>query len=57
MVKMLNKQFGLFGGFVICTGAMISSGLFVLTGIAVSKCGSAVILAYLLFGLLHSEEE
>jgi len=52
MVKMLNKQLGLFGVFAICTGAMISSGLFVLPGIAASKCGPAVILAYLLSGLL-----
>jgi amino acid transporter/mannitol/fructose-specific phosphotransferase system IIA component (Ntr-type) len=52
MVKVLNKQLGLFDVFAICTGAMISSGLFVLPGIAASKAGPAVILAYLLSGLL-----
>ena len=38
--------------FCIATGAMISSGLFILPGIAYAKCGSAVILAYFLSGLL-----
>lgn len=51
-MKRLNKQLGLLDVFAICSGAMISSGLFVLPGIAASKCGPAVIVAYLLSGLL-----
>ncbi|MDF7822876.1 amino acid permease [Pontiellaceae bacterium B12227] len=52
MVKTLKKQLGLLDVYAICSGAMISSGLFVLPGIAASKVGPAVILAYLLSGLL-----
>lgn len=48
----LEKQLGLTGVFCIATGAMISSGLFVLPAIAYSKAGPAVILSYLLAGLL-----
>jgi APA family basic amino acid/polyamine antiporter len=48
----LSKQLGLVDVFAICTGAMISSGLFVLPGIAAAKVGPAVIVAYLLSGLL-----
>jgi len=51
-VKTLKKQLGLLDVFAICTGAMISSGLFVLPGIAAAKAGPAVIVAYLLSGLL-----
>lgn len=51
-MKRLNKQLGLLDVFAICSGAMISSGLFVLPGIAAAKCGPAVITAYLLSGLL-----
>ncbi|MBT8041871.1 MAG: amino acid permease [Pontiella sp.] len=52
MAKRLKKQLGLLDVFAICIGAMISSGLFVLPGIAAAKVGPAVILAYLLSGLL-----
>ena len=38
--------------FCIAAGAMISSGLFVLPGIAFVKAGPAMILAYLLAGVL-----
>ncbi len=51
-MKTLKKQLGLLDVFAICMGAMISSGLFVLPGIAAAKCGPAVIVAYLLSGLL-----
>ncbi|RKX39812.1 MAG: hypothetical protein DRP64_13720 [Verrucomicrobia bacterium] len=51
-MKTLKKQIGLLGVFAICTGAMISSGLFVLPGIAAAQAGPAVIVAYLLSGLL-----
>jgi amino acid transporter/mannitol/fructose-specific phosphotransferase system IIA component (Ntr-type) len=52
VVKTLKKQLGLLDVFAICSGAMISSGLFVLPGIAAAKVGPAVILAYLLSGFL-----
>ncbi len=52
MVKTLKKQLGLLDVFAICIGAMISSGLFVLPGIAAAKVGPAVIVAYLLSGFL-----
>jgi len=48
----LKKQLGLTGVFCIASGAMISSGLFVLPAIAYLKAGPAVILSYLLAGLL-----
>lgn len=51
-MKTLNKQLGLLDVFAICTGAMISSGLFVLPGIAAAKCGPSVVAAYLLSGLM-----
>ncbi|MDF7799716.1 amino acid permease [Pontiellaceae bacterium B1224] len=52
MKKTLKKQLGLLDVYAICIGAMISSGLFVLPGIAAAKVGPAVIVAYLLSGLL-----
>ena len=51
MAKTMKRQLGLVDVFAICSGAMISSGLFVLPGIAAAKIGPAVILAYLLSGL------
>ena len=38
--------------FAIATGAMISSGLFILPGMAYARAGPAVIVSYLLAGLL-----
>jgi len=52
MAKKLGKELGLLGVFAICTGAMISSGLFVLPGIVAAKTGPAVVFAYLLSGVL-----
>lgn len=52
MVKTMKKQLGLLDVFAICSGAMISSGLFVLPGIAAAKVGPAVIVAYVLSGLM-----
>lgn len=52
MNKTLKKQLGLLDVYAICSGAMISSGLFVLPGIAAAKVGPAVVVAYLLSGLL-----
>lgn len=48
----LRKELGLLEVFCISSGAMISSGLFILPALAYSKSGPAVILAYLLASLL-----
>ena len=48
----LRKQLALFDVYVISTGAMISSGFFLLPGLAASYTGSSVVLAYFLSGLL-----
>ena len=48
----LRKQLALFDIYVISTGAMISSGFFLLPGLAASYTGSSVVLAYFLSGLL-----
>ena len=48
----LNKELGLLDVFCIATGAMISSGLFILPGIAHAKAGPAVVVSYFLAGLL-----
>jgi len=51
-VVKLRKQLGLADVFSVAAGAMISSGLFILPGLAFSKAGPAVILAYLLASIL-----
>lgn len=51
-IMALKKQLGLLDVFCIAAGAMISSGLFVLPGIAFAKCGPAVIVAYLIAGII-----
>ena len=48
----LKKELGLFDVFAISTGAMFSSGFFLLPGLASQHTGSSVILAYLFAGLL-----
>ena len=48
----LKKELSLAHVFCIATGAMISSGLFLLPGLAYEKAGPAVVLSYLLAGLL-----
>lgn len=48
----LKKQLTLFDVYVISTGAMFSSGFFLLPGIAAAVSGPSVVLAYLLSGLL-----
>lgn len=50
--KKLKKQLGAFDVFAIATGAMFSSGLFLLPGLAASETGPSVFLAYLVSGLL-----
>ena len=49
---MLKKELGLVDVFCIAAGAMISSGLFVLPGLAFAKAGPAIIVAYFLAALL-----
>ncbi len=48
----LKKELGLFDVFSISTGAMFSSGFFLLPGIASQHTGPSVILAYFLAGVL-----
>ncbi|MHC4499600.1 MAG: amino acid permease, partial [Planctomycetota bacterium] len=48
----LKKQLGLTDVFAVATGAMISSGLFVLPYIAYQNAGAAVILSYLFASIL-----
>ena len=48
----LKKNLGLIHIFCITSGAMISSGIFVLPGLAYQKAGPAIIISYLLAGLL-----
>ncbi len=50
-VNDLPRGLGLFEVFCIATGAMISSGLFILPGMAFARSGPAVILAYIIAGL------
>ncbi|MFQ5690867.1 MAG: amino acid permease [Gemmatimonadota bacterium] len=51
-MKRLKKQLTLFDVYAISTGAMFSSGFFLLPGIAAGHAGPAVVLAYLLAALL-----
>ncbi|HEV2147078.1 MAG TPA: amino acid permease [Longimicrobiaceae bacterium] len=44
----LRKDLGLFDVFAISTGAMFSSGFFLLPGLAAAQAGPSVVLAYLL---------
>jgi len=48
----LKKGLGVFEVFAIASGAMISSGLFILPGLAYAKCGPAAILSYIIAGIL-----
>lgn len=48
----LKKSLGLSDLFAISTGAMFSSGFFLLPGLAYAQAGPVVVLAYLLSGLL-----
>ncbi|MGA1872235.1 MAG: amino acid permease [Thermoplasmatota archaeon] len=48
----LKRQLGLMEVFCISSGAMISSGLFILPGIAYGQLGPGVILAYIIASLL-----
>ncbi|MFH1394889.1 MAG: amino acid permease [Candidatus Omnitrophota bacterium] len=48
----LKKELKLLDIFCVATGAMISSGLFILPGLAHAQAGPAVVLSYLLAGFL-----
>ena len=48
----LKKELGLFDVYAISTGAMFSSGFFLLPGLAAAKAGPSVFLAYLFAGFL-----
>jgi len=48
----LKRSLGLIDVFCVASGAMISSGLFILPGIAYAQAGPAVVISYLLAGLL-----
>ncbi|MCG8573112.1 MAG: amino acid permease [Spirochaetes bacterium] len=48
----LKKGINFFGVFSIASGAMISSGIFILPGLAFSKAGPAMSISYLMAGLL-----
>ena len=48
----LKKELGLYDVYVISTGAMISSGFFLLPGLAAAKSGPSVVLAYAIAGIL-----
>jgi len=51
-MKRLKKELGLFDVYAISTGAMFSSGFFLLPGIAAAETGPSVVLAYFLAALL-----
>jgi len=48
----LKKQLGFWGVFSIAAGAMISSGLYVLPGLAFAKAGPSIVLSYALASTL-----
>jgi amino acid transporter/mannitol/fructose-specific phosphotransferase system IIA component (Ntr-type) len=50
--KRLKKELGLFDVYAVSTGAMFSSGFFLLPGLAAAQSGPSVILAYLIAGVL-----
>jgi amino acid transporter len=52
MTQKLGKKLGGFDVFCLASGAMVSSGIFVLPGLAHANAGPAVIVSYLLAGLL-----
>lgn len=48
----LKKSLSLFDVYAICTGAMFSSGFFLLPGLAAAQTGPSVAIAYLIAGVL-----
>ncbi|MFC1708588.1 amino acid permease [Candidatus Omnitrophota bacterium] len=51
-MKDLNRELSLLDVFCVATGAMVSSGLFILPGLAFSMAGPAVILSYAFAAIL-----
>ncbi|MCK4233639.1 amino acid permease, partial [candidate division WOR-3 bacterium] len=51
MARELKKKLTSLDVFCIATGAMISSGLFILPGLAFAKAGPAIIISYLIAGI------
>lgn len=49
---MLKKEISFLGVFSIASGAMISSGIFILPGLAFSKTGPSVFVSYFIAGIL-----
>lgn len=49
--KKLHKNLKLFDVFAINTGAMFSSGFFLLPGLTAAQTGSSVVFAYLVAGV------
>lgn len=52
MAYKLKKELGLLSLFSVASGAMISSGLFILPGLMFTKAGPSIIISYLLASLL-----
>jgi amino acid transporter len=52
MTKELERDLGLLAVLAISIGAMIGSGIFILPGLAMAEAGPAVVLAYLLAGVM-----
>ena len=50
--KGLRRELGLLGIFCIASGAMISSGLFILPGLAFAKAGPAILISYVIASVL-----
>ena len=50
--KKLRRELGLLDIFCLASGAMISSGFFILPGLAFSKAGPAVLLSYAIASVL-----
>ena len=48
----LKKELGFWGVFCLATGAMVSSGIFILPGVAFERVGPAMFVSYFLAGLL-----
>ena len=51
-IAKLKRELGLFDVYALATGATLSSGFFLLPGLAAAQAGSAIPFAYLLAGLL-----
>jgi len=51
-LKSLRRELGLIDIFCLASGAMISSGLFILPGLAFSKAGPAVLISYVIASIL-----